>query len=437
MKRTLRLTALTIAALVALIGAAQAQRPKHVIVMISDGCGYDHVQAASLYQFGHARGWSYQQFPVRVGMAHFSNGGSYDPTLAWADFGYVKKGATDSAAAATAMACGVKTYDGAIGVGPDKQRLRNVLERAESRGLATGVVTSVPFSHATPAGFLVHNKGRGNYCEIALSMLRSRADVIMGAGHPLYDDSGKLREAPKYTYIAQREWDQLAAGTLASDANGDTTPEAWKLIQTKAEFEALAQGDTPVRVAGIAQVGSTLQSGRAGDTKADAFAVPLNDGVPNLSQMTLAAFNVLDNDPDGFCVMIEGGAVDWAAHSNLSGRLIEEEIDFSRAVEAVIKWVEAHSNWNETLLIVTGDHETGYLTGPGSDPEWKPLTPNGQGRMPGMEWHSGNHTNSLIPLFAKGAGAEQFNQMTVQRDSMRGPYVDNTSIAKLIFAALK
>jgi len=437
MKHALRLTLITITALTALAGCAQAQRPKYVIVMISDGCGYNHVEASSLYQFGTPEGWAYQHFPVRVGMAHFASGGGYDPALAWSDFNYVKKNPTDSAAAATAMACGVKTYSGAIGVGLDKQPLQNILERAEEIGMASGVVTSVPFCHATPAGFLTHDASRGNYCAIANSMLMSKAEIVMGAGHPLYDDSGKLRPEAKYAYIAQPQWDQLSAGTLASDANGDSTPEAWKLIQTKAEFAALAEGDTPTRVAGIAQVGSTLQSGRAGDTKADAFAVPFNDNVPDLSQMTLAAFNVLDNDPDGFCIMIEGGAIDWAAHSNLPGRMIEEEVDFSKAVEAVVRWVNRHSNWSETLLIVTGDHETGYLTGPGSDPEWKPLVGNGQGRMPGMEWHSGNHTNSLLPLYAKGVGADGFNRMIVQRDPMRGPYIDNTSIAKLIFAALR
>jgi len=436
-KHTVRLTATIIAAALGLVGCAEAQRPKYVIVMVSDGCGYNHVAAGSLYQFGNPEGWAYQQFPIRVGVCHFPNGGSYDSALAWSDFAYVKKGATDSAAAATAMATGVKTYNGAIGVGPDKQPVKNILERAEEIGYASGVVTSVPFCHATPAGFLAHNEGRGNYCDIANAMLMSRAEVVMGAGHPLYYDSGKLLAAPKYTYITQPQWDQLAAGTLASDANGDGTPEAWKLIQTRAEFEALAQGDAPMRLAGIAQVGSTLQEGRAGDKKADAFAAPFNEGVPNLSQMTMAAFNVLDNDPDGFCVMIEGGAVDWAAHSNLSGRLVEEEIDFSRAVESVIKWVETHSNWNETLLIVTGDHETGYLTGPGSDPEWKPLVSNGQGKMPGMEWHYTSHTNSLLPLFARGAGADQFSQMIVQRDPVRGPYVDNTSVAKVVFEALK
>jgi alkaline phosphatase len=438
MKHTTRLMTIMTAALVLLAGCAQAQRPKYVIIMISDGCGYNHIEASSLYQFGKPDGWAYQSFPVRLGMAHFPDKGSYDPALAWSDFEYVKKGPTDSAAAATAMACGIKTYNGAIGVGPNKQPVQNILERAEELRMATGVVSSVPFSHATPAAFLAHNEGRGNYCDIAASMLGSAAEVIMGAGHPLYTDSGQPREA-KYQFIGQPQWEQLVAGTCAGDANGDGTPDAWKLIQTKAEFEALGQGEAPARVMGLAQVASTLQDGRAGDGKAPAFAVPFNENVPNLSLMTLAAFNVLDADPDGFCIMIEGGAVDWAAHSNLSGRMIEEEIDFSRAVEAVIQWVDSHSNWNETLLIVTGDHETGYLTGPESGPPatWHPLVNNGAGQMPGMEWHYTSHTNSLLPLFARGAAAERLKTYPQGQDPKRGAYVDNTSVAKVVFEALR
>lgn len=436
MKLALRHILLVALVAAATAGCAQQARPKNIIIMVADGCGYNQVEASSLYQFGAPDGWAYQKFPVRLGISHFPNGGSYDPALAWKDFAYVKKGATDSAAAATALATGVKTYNGAIGVGPDKQPVQNVLERAKELGYASGVVSSVPFSHATPAGFLAHNEGRGNYHDIALAMLNSRADVIMGAGNPLYDDSNKLRPEPKYSYISQEAWEQLCAGTLASDANGDGRGDAWKLIQTKAEFDALAAGEAPARVIGIPQVSSTLQSGRGGDKKADAFAVPFND-VPTLAQMTLAAFNVLDNDPDGFCVMIEGGAVDWAGHSNLSGRVIEEETDFSQAVEAVIKWVEANSNWNDTLLIVTGDHETGYLTGPGSDPEYKPLINNGKGNMPGMEWHATGHTNSLLPLYAKGAGCQLFTQHVAGQDPVRGAYADNTAVAKVVFELLK
>jgi alkaline phosphatase len=82
--------------------------------------------------------------------------------------------------------------------------------------------------------------------------------------------------------------------------------------------------------------------------------------------MTSAAINVLDNNPDGFFLMIEGGAADWASHANQSGRVIEEQIAFEKAIETVIEWVNKNSTWDDTLLIVTSDHETGYITGPDS-----------------------------------------------------------------------
>lgn len=421
---------------VLLAGQAQAAGVKHVIVMISDGCGFNEVQAACLYRFGKPEGWVYQQFPVKLAMSTFPNGGCYDPVLTWGDFLFSKKGPTDSAASATALACGVKTYNGAIGVGPDKQPVENILERAEKKGMATGVVTTVPFCHATPAGFLAHNEGRGNYCDIAQSMVGSAAEVVMGAGNPEYDDNSKPRDKPKYEYLTQELWEQLKAGKACSVAGGGGKPEPWKLLQTRAEFQSLLQGPVPDRVMGIAQSGSTLQEGRGGDNKAAAFVVPFNPNVPTLTEMSLGAIRVLDKDPDGFCMMIEGGAVDWAGHSNLSGRSIEEEISFSEAVEAVVKWVEKNSNWDETLLIVTGDHETGYLTGPGSDPKWQPLVNNGVGHMPGMEWHYGSHTNNLIPLFAKGQGSALLTARAHGQDPVRGAYADNTDVARACFAAM-
>jgi alkaline phosphatase len=152
--------------------------------------------------------------------------------------------------------------------------------------------------------------------------------------------------------------------------------------------------------------------------------------------MTVAALNVLDDDPDGLFLMVEGGAVDWASHANQSGRMIEEQIDFDNAVQAVDDWVRANSNWGETLLIVTGDHECGYLTGPGSDPTWEPIVNNGVGVLPGMEWHSGDHTNSLIVLSAKGDAARLLRPLADESDPMHGRYVDNTEIAQVVFEAL-
>ena len=132
--------------------------------------------------------------------------------------------------------------------------------------------------------------------------------------------------------------------------------------------------------------------------------------------------------------MIEGGAVDWAGHANQSGRLIEEQEDFNAAVEAVCKWVEENSSWSETLVIVTGDHEAGYLTGTnGVNDE---VSNNGEGVMPTMAWNSGDHTNQLIPFYAKGCGAEIFKKLADEKDPVRGNYINNTEMMDAILALI-
>lgn len=438
----------------AALAQAPATPPKNVILMISDGWGYNEVTATDYYLTGAAGTALYEAFPMVTGMANYSVGKGYDTAKAWSDFGYrmVPGSFTDSASAATAMSTGVKTYDAAIGVDSSGGPLTHVFQRAEEVGKSTGVVTSVEWSHATPAGFVAHNVSRNSYAEIAREMLSDSAtDVIMGAGNPMYTDDGVagfnsdsnedgVADAHQYKYVGgQSTWDSLLAGTLrVSDANGDGKADPWTVIQTRAQFQALAGGSAPDRVVGIAQAATTLQQARSGDGQAAAFAVPLDQNVPTLTEMSLAAINVLDNDPDGFYLMIEGGAADWANHANQAGRSIEEQADFNAAVEAVVAWVNANSNWNDTLLIVTGDHETGYLTGPksGAPATWTEIVNNGKGVMPGMEYHSTDHSNQIIPLYAQGAYAPAFAAYADQTDKVRGRYIDNTEIAKLLFAAL-
>ncbi len=419
--------------------------PKNIIIMISDGCGYNHIDAASIYQYGDEQSPLYAQFTLSCGMATFSAGGSYEPNLAWASFDYVKHGYTDSAAAATTMSTGIKTYSGAIGVDLDKKSLTHIIERCEQLGKATGVVTTVPLSHATPAGFVAHNPDRDNYKQIAREMLlESAVDCIMGCGHPLYDNDGKLKQKPNsFKYVGGKStWDSLVAGTAGADADADGINDSWTVIQTRAEFQALADGNTPKRLCGIPQVHNTLQQSRSGDAKADPYVVPLTKTVPTLEEMTKAAINVLDDDSEGFFLMIEGGAVDWTSHKNQSGRMVEEQIDFDKAVEAVMEWVKKNSNWDESLLIVTADHECGYLTGPESgdkidDSVWNDLANNGKDKLPGMEWHSGSHTNSLVPFYANGCGTNLFKDVAVNLDTVRYRYIDNTDIAKTIFQLLE
>jgi alkaline phosphatase len=435
---------------------------KNVIVMISDGWDYNHLSAASYYAYGKDARQVYNRFPVNYAMstymAYLDGQGDpyvlgYDPALAWSDFDYVKNGATDSAAAATSMSTGVKTYGGAIGVDLNGDPLPHVLELAEALGKSTGLVTSVEFSHATPAAFVAHNVSRNNYAAIANEMIYDSAvDVIMGAGNPCftnsgvytgkYDDDGQPTYAgctgQDFKYIGgAATWADIADGVVTgADANGDGVPDDWTAVQTRQAFQDLMAGPTPDRVLGVPQVYQTLQQSRGGDGYADPYVVPLVETIPTLEEMTVAALNVLDDDPDGLFLMVEGGAVDWASHANQSGRMIEEQIDFDNAVQAVDDWVRANSNWGETLLIVTGDHECGYLTGPGSDPTWEPIVNNGIGNLPGMEWHSGNHTNSLIVISAKGDAARLFRPLADESDPVHGRYVDNTEIAQVIFEVL-
>jgi alkaline phosphatase len=430
--------------------AAGRKKPvaKNIIVMIADGRGYRHVQAASYYKYGRDARQVYNRFPVRYAMSTFEAyyegdpcyGRGYDPVMAWSEFDWVKTCYTDSASSATVMSTGVKTYNGAIGVDLDQQPLVHALQVAEQKGKSTGVVTSVEWTHATPAGFVAHNISRNNYAEIGQEMIYdSAADVIMGAGHPWFGHDGEALAVPNtFKYVGgETTWDDLVAGIAGGDADGDGVDDPWTLIQTRAEFQALMNGPTPKRVVGTAQVYQTLQVSRSGDYYADPYVVPLIETVPTLEEMTRAAINILDDDPDGLFLMVEGGAVDWASHSNQSGRMIEEHIDFDNAVQAVVDWVKANSNWGETLLIVTGDHETGYLTGPGSDPTWKPIVNNGAGVLPGMEWHSGDHTNSLLPLYAKGAAARKFRRFANEYDPVRGRYIDNTELARVLFWTMR
>jgi alkaline phosphatase len=440
---------------------------KNVIIMIADGQGYNHFLAGDYYQYGAAGTQVYEEFPFQSGVSTFAYGGSYDPVMAWTDFGFLKiwnvPPTTESDMAATAMATGYKNAGG-LGVDHTGAPVANIMEIAEGTGKATGVVSTVQFNHATPAGFVAHNISRDNYAAIANEMILSSAtDVIMGAGNPWYNDSGVLLATPNYAYVPLATWDALVAGTAGGDADADGVADPWTLIQERSAFQALGAGATPARVMGLPQVFTATQQKRGGNATADPYVVPFNSNVPTLAEMTRGALNVLDNDPDGFVAMIEGGDNDGAAHSRAKqrGRLIEEMADFNAAVQAVNAWVAANSNWGETVLIVTADHDTGGLWGPDSglgtprfagDPlVWRPVVNNGAGVVPGFDWYAAHryatptdprldqdfwHTNMLVPLWAKGAGARTVNSLATGSDPVRGPYVDNTDIFRVMYRAI-
>lgn len=465
---------------------AAAANAKNVIIMVGDGMGFNDITIADYYQAGKAGVQAYESFPVQIACTTFENEAvsnpytypilapmpsanpdyaiyGYDTSLAWTDFNYVRwtdgtnmaaynNNSTDSSSAATAIATGVKTKDGYVGVDINKTPQPNITEWADGLGKATGIVSTMSFSHATPAGFAVHQADRNDYASLAKEILYNSAlDVVIGCGGPDYDYDGKFVEGP-YTakdarYVGGLEaWADVSDGSvIGADADGDGMRDTWTVIRTLDEFQAMASGQAPNRLLGIPQVKETLQWYRSpAYSAADAYADPLTPGLPTLADLSKAALNVLDNDPDGFFLMIEGGAIDYAGHFNTPGRLIEEMDDFNSAVNAVVAWIEANGGWDETLLIITADHETGYIWGPDSGTDlndlWKPIVNNGAGVMPGFSFNSDIggfnwHTNSLVPVFAKGPGADYLKTLAVNTDTKRGSFIDNTDFIKAVKAA--
>ena len=447
--------------LLSLAANAADQAPRNVIVMIADGCNFNHVDLTSCYQYGAKGTQIYDRFPVKLACSTYSlnvpNG--YDPMIADQHPDSLLTPYTDSAAAATALACGIKTWNGMLGMDGDSMRVENLSERAEALGKASGVVSTVPLSHATPAGYGAHNISRGNYAAIAREMFASELDVILGCGHPLFDANGQpLAEEElsekSYRYVGgPQQWNQILAGDAFSDANADGTLDPWTFISSRTDFSKLARGyQLPTRLLGIPEVAQTLQEGRdaarvtgkeddsmyagsGGDPSQDApFEAPLNANVPDLATMSLAGLNVLNQDEDGFFLMIEGGAIDWASHGNFAGRLIEEMVDYNRAVEAVVDWVDHNSSWKETLLILTADHECGGLSGQDKEGRWPAIACASQGEVAAHSWHTGSHSNHLVFVYARGQGSDQLRAMVRGEDPRHGPYIDNVDLPNLVFS---
>jgi len=450
---------------------AQGSGPaRNVILLISDGAGFHTWTAASYFRHGRLGAEVYDSFPVRSLMTTYPmtferepNGLteseiSYSADAAWSmarkegvyqraadsnaydllfgGYDFVRQNYTDSAAAGTALAAGVKTYNSAINWSTGDQPLRMIGDRVKSTGRALGVVSSVQVSHATPAAFMAHNPSRNNYAEIGQEIVETGlADVVMGAGHPMFDADGRYRTAADedaFKYVGGSDtYTKLLTGQSEYD-----------FFDSKARFEALAAGTFETgrdKLFGLAPVASTLQYQRAGRDE-DRMG-GMSQSVPSLELMTRGALNFLGQKNNGFFLMVEGGAIDWSCHGNHTGRMIEEQLDFNRSVEAAVAWVEANSNWDETLVIVTTDHGNGMIYGPESDQfAFQPVTNRGAGNLPDVKWHYDTHTNELVPVWAKGPGAELMVDASTGEDDNTAlvgwgdvnRYHDNTDIAKVM-----
>ncbi len=474
--------------------------PRNIIVMINDGAGWGTWDAAAYWQYGSREGAPYANFPQRYGVTTYplnSSGQptgeqtqsiSYDPARAWdttevpaldlpfVGYQYLASVATDSAAAGTALSSGVKTYNNAINYDNNGKPVDYSSLYAKRRGMATGVVTTVPFSHATPAAFAAQNASRNNYHALAHQMLsQGHMDLVMGAGGPGYDVNGKpCPQVPvpnsldgcdtQWQYVSKEDWQQLQAGTTI----GNNPAGPWRLIRSREDFSRLAEGKLPADrpLIGVAEVANTLQQARqekvVGTNARQPSGTRAIDSVPDLATMTRGALDFLKRRSDrGLFLMVEGGATDWSAHTSSCGtewhygecgeqpqygRLIEETVDFNNAVSAVVAWIEANGGWERNLLIVTTDHDNSLPMGSEAQKvAFAPVQNNGRGKMPGFSFRpTGNHSNALVPLWAKGVGAERFGDRVKGNDTgyrahvgwNDGSYIDNTDVAEVVKAAI-
>lgn len=462
------LAALAVSSALVAPAFAQDGSARNVILLITDGTGIETFRAASYFRHGALGHEAYDHFDARLFMAThplntsneptLSDEGavSFDPSELWKDeassdtykgniadykgfftgYDYARSDFTDSAAAGTALASGHKTYNNAINWSNDDTPLKHIGEYAVESGRALGVVSSVQISHATPAAFLAHNVSRNDYAAIGREIVESGlATVVMGSGHPYYDGAGQRVENPTendFRFVGgQNIWHRLESGETD-----------YTLIESREQFEALANGELPEggKIMGLVQNIQTLQFNRPGVSLGDKLETS-----PDLATMTQGALNVLGAQENGFFLMVEGGAIDWAAHANNLPRLIEEQVEFNEAVETAVNWVEENSSWDETLVIVTTDHGNGLLQGPNSDRvAYEPIVNQGAGAMPLVRWHSDNHTRELVPLYAHGAGADYFVQNATSESGLAiyevgedsQIWVDNTDVFRASLNAL-
>jgi alkaline phosphatase len=289
---------------------------------------------------------------------------------------------TDSAASATSMTCGIKTYNDSINVSPSGEQAVPIARRLQAEGYAIGVVTSVPISHATPACAYANNVWRDDYQDLTRDLVglpsvahRGQAlpgvDVLLGAGwgstalvdpaqggnfvpgnryltaHDLaaIDASGADAVGGGRYVVAQRTPGKLGADVLA-DAAGRAAKDGGRLFG----FFGCATGHLPFRTA------DGRYEPTAGARGAEKYTALDRVENPTLADMTRAALEVLADRPGGFWLMIEAGDVDWANHDDNLDNSIGAVLSGDDALRALFDWIESRDAWQQTAVIVTSDH---------------------------------------------------------------------------------
>ncbi len=359
-------------------GKAEAQPAKYIFLMIGDGMGATQVAAAESYfsslegKFGGEQ-VTFTQFPVLGLCTTYS----------------ANRNITDSAASGTAIATGNKTDNGMIGIAPDGTPLQSMAYTLKEKGYRIGIMSSVPVNHATPASFYAHSSDRGNYYDISLEIPESGFDFFAGNG--ILDFNGEDGNLEDIDAVLEREGYDVCYGLDELAATEDRC--------------------------GIVALPASQKKEEAQNYEIDDEAAEDE----TLAEYLEAAIEYLGEEKP-FFIMCEGGEIDWAAHDNNTMEMIEAISRFDDAVRVAYEFYLNHKD--ETLIVVTADHETGGITigaDKSSKIDWegmvedteKAVDPDREdfreiSRQNNIGWTTFGHCGAPVPVYAIGKGAEKF-----------------------------
>ena len=335
---------------------------KNVILMIGDGMGLPHIAATRTIVLG-AHGRLYiERMPVTGIIDHYS----------------ADEFVSDSAATGTSLATGYKTNSDMIGLLPDGTPALTILEAARDIGMATGLVATLTITHATPAAFAAHIHDRDLEAEIAVQLLESKVNVLLGGGRALFKPG-----------VSGYKFERSDGRDLTREARD----RDYEYVETRDEL-----------------MNAKADNGYLLGLFSDGFML-VQDSEPTLAEMTDKALEILSRNEKGFFLMVEGSQIDWGAEDNDINYTIREQLHFDLAIGNAIQFAMKD---DETLVVATADHEAGGMFIPEGPPNQL------DGKI-SIGWGTDGHSGVPVPVFVYGPHAEKF----------MGWY-DNTEIPKRI-----
>ena len=367
-----------------------ADKPKNVIYLIGDGMGFGAVSSLLLSVEEET---GFEQGAV-IGLHETCSADNY---------------VTDSAAGGTALATGTRTNNGYVGAGPDGQQLTSVLRKAQAMGKKTAIVVNTTLTEATPGAFYAGVDSRKKVFDIAKQFTESGVDIAIGGGLDHFiarpdslDLTATLIEKGYDVYL---NWETV----LNTDSDKFVGILPLYDLHRREENNGVASAAEGQEVCLAAQLASLNE---------DVNATHLSEPTVYLEKATKKALDVLSrNNKDGFFLMIESAIIDGYGHNNDSDGMIVEMKEFDCTLRQMIEYV---NNNPETLLVVTADHETG-----GTGVYYNGHKPGNEGPVK-LRFATSGHTGTVVPVFAYGAGAQEF-----------GCLMKNTDVPKKIEALMK